>query len=128
MKAPTHLKHKPIVSVDDYEDIDGKYAGNTDAKALSLGWAQYDADELSLKTWRMGDRGWSRMSEELPIHRNLDLTILFLKTLIGDERTKLHFNHDHGNEQDILDYYEANKEYLEPRLKEIKELLNKMEL
>lgn len=63
------------------------------------------------------------MSEELPIHRNLDLTIVFLKTLIGDERKKLHFNHNHGNEQNILDYYEANKEYLEPRLKELKRLL-----
>jgi hypothetical protein len=36
-----------------------------------------------MKVWRKpGDR-WSRQSEEIPIHRNLDLTILLLSVLTG---------------------------------------------
>ena len=129
--APTR-KHKPIVSVSDYEKIDGIYANNTDAKALSLGFAQYDHDEISLKVWRFVNGKWSRQSEELPIHRNLDLSILFIKTLIEgyNEQSflvkpeqKLTSHLENGSIQDIMDYYNANKAILEPRLKELKRLL-----
>lgn len=128
--APTR-KHKPIVSVSDYDKIDGIYANNTDAKALSLGVAQYDPDEISLKIWRWRGK-WSRMSEELPIHRNLDLSILFIKTLIEgyNEQSflvkpeqKLTSHLGNGSIQDIMAYYNANKNILEPRLKELKRLL-----
>ena len=131
MKAPTR-KHKPIVSVSDYDKIDGIYANNTDAKALSLGVAQYDSDEISLKIWRMRNDKWSRMSEEMPIHRNLDLSILFIKTLIEgynqqsflvSPEQKLTAHPNNGSIQNILDYYDANKTILEPRLKELKRLL-----
>ena len=131
MEAPTR-KHKPIISVDDYDKIDGIYANNTDAMALSLGVAQYDSDEISLKVWRHVNGSWSRMSEELPLHRNLDLSILFVKTLIEgynqqsflvtpDQKLTLHPNN--GSIQDIMDYYETNKAILEPRMKELKRLL-----
>lgn len=133
MKAPTKT-HKPIVSVDDYDKIDGQYAGKTDAMALSLGKAQYDktGKELSLKVWRVADDGsLSRMSEELPLHRNLDLSILLVKTLLkgynnqsfllAEDKISLH--EDNGSINDIMGYYERNKKYLEPRLKELKKLL-----
>ncbi len=129
--APTRT-HKPIVSVSDYEKIDGIYANNTDAKALSLGVAQYDPDEISLKVWRFVKGKWSRQSEELPIHRNLDLSILFIKTLIEgyNEQSflvkpdqKLTSHPENGSIQDIMNYYNANKAILEPRLKELKRLL-----
>ena len=45
-KSPKNLGHKPIVSVNDYDKVDGMYRNNTDARALSIGWAQYDADEI----------------------------------------------------------------------------------
>lgn len=138
MDAPTR-KHKPIVSVSDYDRIDGQYANDTDALALSLGFAQYNKPglppelrELSLKVWRMGNSGWSRMSEELPIHRNLDLSILFIKTLIEgyNEQSflvkpeqKLTSHLENGTIKDIMDYYNTNKSILEPRLKELKRLL-----
>ncbi len=133
MKAPTR-KHKPIVSVDDYNKIDGKYAGlNTDAQALSLGKAQYDNKEISAKVWRKVHGRWSRESEELPLHRNLDLSILFIKTLIKgynrqsisntNEDKTLTIHEANGEIQDIMTYYEANKHILEPRLKELKKLL-----
>ena len=47
MDAPTHLSHTPIVSWNDYDKTDGKFAGNTDAMALSIGFAQY-ADEETI--------------------------------------------------------------------------------
>ena len=130
--APTR-KHKPIVSVDGYNQIDGHYAGqNTDARALSLGKAQYDNNEISAKVWRKVRGRWSRESEELPIHRNLDLSILFVKTLLKGynkqsftktDNERLTFHHNNGDIKDIMDYYDANKAILEPRMKELKRLL-----
>lgn len=136
MESPKHLKHKPIVSVNDYNLIDGFYKGaDTDAKALSIGLAQYDHDDIAMKVWRHTGEKWSRQSEELPIHRNLDLTILLLHVLFDEMPNPDSFlvkqksqvtEDEEGGIQAIRDFYEANKAYLEPRLKEMKELLGKM--
>ena len=68
MDAPKNLSHTPIISVGDYDKIDGKYANATDAMALSIGLAQYDRSDISLKVWRYtNDEKWSRQSEELPV-------------------------------------------------------------
>lgn len=131
-KAPEDCKHKPIVSVADYDQMDGPYAGQTDVCALSLGWAQYNNEDISMKVWRHTGKRWSRQSEELPIHRNLDLTILFLDILFGNPINPDSFlikgKHQVTEDQDggintIRQYYEDNKDILEPRLKEIKHLL-----
>jgi hypothetical protein len=87
MKIPTTLKHKPVVISENYENIDGRNAYNTDAKGLSLGLAQWNDRgkvDISAKVWRYTGEKWSRQSEELPLHRVLDLAILVC-------RTKLHF-------------------------------------
>ncbi|MFA5528878.1 MAG: DUF6530 family protein [Peptostreptococcales bacterium] len=87
MKIPTSLKHKPVIVSDNYENIDGRYAYNSDAKGLSLGLAQWNDRgkvEISAKVWRHTGEKWSRQSEELPLHRILDLAILIC-------RSKLHF-------------------------------------
>jgi hypothetical protein len=87
MKIPTSLKHKPVIVTENYENIDGRYAYNSDAKGLSLGLAQWNDRgkvDISAKVWRYTGEKWSRQSEELPLHRVLDLAIL-----IG--RTQLHF-------------------------------------
>ncbi|MGI5823643.1 MAG: DUF6530 family protein [Dethiobacteria bacterium] len=79
MKIPTTLKHKPVIVSKDYENVDGRYVNNTDAKGLSLGLAQWnDQGEvgISAKVWRHTGEKWSRRSEELPLHRVLDLAIL----------------------------------------------------
>lgn len=79
MKIPTHLKHKPILEVPNYDDIDGPYAGDSDAKGLSIGIAQWNTagwTELSAKVWRNPGDKWSRQSEELPLHRVIDLASL----------------------------------------------------
>jgi hypothetical protein len=84
MAIPTHLKHKPVITVEDYEKVDGRYANNSDAKGLSLGLAQWNDRgkvEISAKVWRHTGGKWSRQSEELPLHRVLDLGILICQGL-----------------------------------------------
>jgi hypothetical protein len=79
MNIPTELKHKPVIVCENYENIDGRYAYKTDAKGLSLGLAQWNDRgkvEISAKVWRHTGEKWSRQSEELPLHRVLDLAIL----------------------------------------------------
>jgi hypothetical protein len=83
LKIPVTLKHKPVVVVDNYEQVDGRYAYDSDAKGLSLGLAQWNDRgklEISAKVWRFTGEKWSRQSEELPLHRALDLAILICKT------------------------------------------------
>ncbi|WP_369821459.1 DUF6530 family protein [Listeria sp. ILCC804] len=85
---PVNLKHKPVFVVPNYEDVDGKLAYHSDAKGLSLGLAQWNDRgkvDISAKIWRHTGGKWSRQSEEMPLHRVLDLAILIA-------RTKVHFN------------------------------------
>lgn len=87
MKIPTNLKHKPVIVSEDYENIDGRNAYNSDAKGLSLGLAQWNDRgkvDISAKVWRHTGGKWSRQSEELPLYRVLDLAILIC-------RSQLHF-------------------------------------
>ncbi len=79
MRIPNHLKHKPVFVVENYDSIDGAYAGDSDAEGLSLGLAQWNERgnvEISAKVWRHTGEKWSRQSEELPLHRVLDLALL----------------------------------------------------
>ena len=132
MDAPTNLKHKPLVSIDDYDSNDGIYASNTDAMALSIGYAQYsnDKDTLTGKVWRRGHDKWSRMSEELPIHRIFDLTILFLSVLTKEDKIRCDLGkykvHDDG-EQVIRNLSSRGKlsEVLNDRIDMLKELIEK---
>jgi len=87
MKIPTTLKHKPVIVSENYENIDGRYAYHSDAKGLSIGLAQWNDRgkvDVSAKVWRYTGEKWSRQSEELPLHRVIDLAILLC-------RTKQHF-------------------------------------
>lgn len=79
MKIPENLKHKPVIKVEDYDTVDGRYALHTDAKGLSLGLAQWNDRgkvDISGKVWRHTGEKWSRQSEELSLSRILDLAIL----------------------------------------------------
>lgn len=87
MKIPTALKHKPVIVCENYENVDGRSAFNSEAKGLSLGLAQWNDRgkvDISAKVWRYTGEKWSRQSEEMPLHRVLDLAILLC-------RAKLHF-------------------------------------
>jgi len=79
MKIPTSLKHKPVIVSENYENVDGRTAYHSDTKGLSLGLAQWNDRgkvDISAKVWRYTGEKWSRQSEELPLHRVLDLAIL----------------------------------------------------
>lgn len=101
MKIPAELKHKPVIVSEEYDKIDGRKAGNTDAMGLSLGLAQWNDRgnvDISAKIWRHTGDKWSRQSEELPFHRVLDLAILICKSkLFFQERY-------HKNEKDYPNY------------------------
>ena len=85
MKIPTELKHKPVIISEEYNKIDGRYGNNSDAKGLSLGLAQWNDRgnlEISAKIWRHTGDKWSRQSEEMPLHRVLNLAILICKARV----------------------------------------------
>ncbi|WP_027400202.1 DUF6530 family protein [Anaerovorax odorimutans] len=78
MKIPTNLKHKPVIIAENYGEIDGRYVGKSDVQGLSLGLAQWNdrgKQDISAKIWRYTGEKWSRQSEEMPLHRVLDLAI-----------------------------------------------------
>lgn len=130
MDAPQNLRHKPIIAVNNYDKIDALYANDTDVRALSIGQAQYDNDEISLKIWRHTGKKWSRQSEEMPIHRNIDLNILLLGALMADVSSNYAMTslREEISQKDkvveLQDYYEINKKFLRPRLEELKNVLN----
>jgi len=97
-KIPTLLKHKPVIISPDYGEVDGRYAGRTDVQGLSIGLAQWNDRgkvDASSKVWRHTGDKWSRQSEELPIHRVLDLAIFTVRAL-GYMREAYHlYNKDH---------------------------------
>lgn len=83
MQIPTQLKHKPVIVCENYENVDGRYAYQSDAKGLSLGLAQWNDRgrvDSSAKVWRYTGEKWSRQSEELPLWRVLDLAILVARS------------------------------------------------
>ena len=83
MKIPTGLKHKPVIVAENYANIDGRSAYESDAQGVSLGLAQWNDRgrvDISAKVWRYTGEKWSRQSEELPLHRVLDLAIMICKT------------------------------------------------
>ncbi|AZN40779.1 DUF6530 family protein [Paenibacillus albus] len=105
MKIPTTLKHKPVVVIDNYEQVDGRLAGKTDAKGLSLGLAQWNDRgkvDISAKVWRYTGEKWSRQSEELPLHRVLDLSILICRS-IAHFREAYRYENFYDEENPVID-------------------------
>jgi hypothetical protein len=105
MKIPTALKHKPVIVCENYEQIDGRYANKSDAKGLSLGLAQWNDRgkvEISAKVWRHTGEKWSRQSEELPLHRVLDLSILVCRAM-SHFREAYKYEHLYDKEKPVID-------------------------
>jgi hypothetical protein len=132
MKTPIHLRHKPIVTVDDYHLKDGKFPGNhTDAKALSVGLAQWENSnkDISAKVFRNKNNKWLRSSEELPLHRVLDLSILTISSLIKDPNnlqstTDLMEDVLKSNDLNLIqDYFKANQAVLINRIDELQKVI-----
>ena len=130
MEIPTHLQHNPIVGVKNYEKLDAMNADNSDAKALSIGIAQYDQDEISAKVWRHSGLKWSRQSEELPLHRVFDLCSLTLAAIMREPESKcsltiLNEGIINPEKLDLIkSYYYANEKYLKPRIDHLEKLIS----
>ena len=128
MEIPKYLAHKPIIAVYNYDKIDGKYANQSDAKFITLGQSQWSNNEISAKVWRYTGEKWSRQSEELPLHRVLDLAILIISMYIEDnsEISKITMEKSVVNKSEISKIKEFlidNKKYLNPRINELKRIL-----
>jgi hypothetical protein len=82
MDIPVNLRHKPVIVSKNYAAVDGRSAYHSDAQGLSLGLAQWNDRgkvEISAKVWRHTGEKWSRQSEELPLHRVLDMALLICR-------------------------------------------------
>jgi hypothetical protein len=139
--APMHLKHRPIFMVP-YEAFDGPYQ-STDAKYLSVGLAQWrnanDPDAVSSKVWRHTDEKWSRLSEEIPLHRLVDLCSLTAQSVFGisEESTvtlppgsfegQMHAMAARQLEPFPLSFSEQ-RDRLKARLRTLRDVLNALEL
>ena len=132
MKLPQNRSHKPIISVNDYDKIDAQYISDTDARALSIGQSTWDGKYISLKIWRHNGKQWKGNSEEMPIHRCLDLAILFLASIKKDKKLpypicSLQLTVDREDLFDeIRNFYEStdNRNHIDARLYELRNLLN----
>ena len=87
MEIPNHLSHNPIIKLENYSHIDGKYSDDTDAKGLSIGiatWNESGSTDISAKVWRYDSHNirWKRNSEELPLHRVIDLANLICEAIL----------------------------------------------
>lgn len=105
MKIPTTLKHKPVIVVENYANVDGRYAYGSDTKGLSLGLAQWNDRgkvDISAKVWRHTGEKWSRQSEELPLHRVLDLAILVCRAK-QHFRDAYRFEHFYDPQKPVID-------------------------
>lgn len=129
MKIPKHLTHKPIIVVEDYND--DYLEDYTDVKGLSLGFSTWDANDISVKIWRRPNNRWSRQSEELPIHRAIDLSILAISSaLIKDGNSTVSISSlsekivDKDNFDDVFEYFKTHKESITDRIKELNKLIN----
>jgi hypothetical protein len=136
---PLWLKHRPLFMMP-YEPFDGPYAGDTDAKYLSVGIAQWNeggGQELSAKVWRFTNNKWSRQSEELPLHRVIDLCIFIVKTLINrslriesgvytKQMEEIRLNQLEGQfpEEELAEA----RPFLKKRLRVLRDLLNNSDL
>ncbi len=128
MNIPTHLKHKPIIA-EEYNDEDAKF--------LSIGVAQWDNKDFSAKVMRKSysSGNWSPQSEELALHRVIDLASLIVATLIRQKNNTpndvsiTYFKEEIVEETLLpllLNYLNNNKIVLDLKLNELKILINQI--
>lgn len=147
MSVPTHLNHKPILGISEYDRIDGPYKNDTDTRAISIGLAQWSADwkleesDISVKIWRSNGDRWSRMSEEMPIHRALDLATLVCVAKKYAEKKELPLTGDgfpvsritsnpafHKHVDILANYFDKHEDDIKNSLLNLKKALNELDL
>ena len=95
---PQNLAHKPIYAIP-YQDFDGLWGKeHTDIRYISVGLAQYNIEEVSIKTMRYvqdkkrGIAKWTRQAEELPPHRAIDMVTVAAKVFLDSENNHVNFS------------------------------------
>ena len=84
---------QPVLSIP-YEKIDW-WGEDTDAKFIEFCISSFDPEHFSLRVHRRrDDGGYSRMSEQLPLHRPIDLIIILVKSLgaLKEAQYNIHFS------------------------------------
>lgn len=120
LDIPTWLAHKPIIAVN-YEQRDIQ-AGAGDAKFLSIGRSTWDNDTIGAKIWRISADKWSRQSEDIPLWRLLDLSILLVATLKGRQSQLGETLINKADEKFLKDMIKDNGNLYLPRLEELARL------
>ena len=130
--APMHLRHRPVISTVGHEAGDDPWhnGAETDVQALSIGHAQWDdPDAFAVKVWRWVGQ-WSPQSEEVPVHRALDLALLVVSALIEERTHRLPGNHlqlrvvQPGELEELRAFLREHRGVLEERLVEMQALLD----
>ncbi|WP_345951292.1 DUF6530 family protein [Mucilaginibacter sp. PAMB04274] len=130
--APMHLTHKPVIATVDARTLDDpEHDGSwTDVRSLSIGKAQWDdPDVFSVKIWRSVDGRWTRQSEEVPLHRALDLAILVIDALIEERSGTFMGHHLHpvivapNSLEELHEFIRDNRGILTERIIEINSLI-----
>jgi hypothetical protein len=85
---PDNLRHKPVYALP-YEKFDGIYIGDTDTRYITVGISQWSPYEVSVKTMRYVKGKWTRPSEELPLHRAIDVTLFLAKVIFDQQNGKV---------------------------------------
>lgn len=106
---PQNLSHKPMFAVP-YQDFDGFWQKkDTDIRYISVGLAQYNLEEVSIKTMRYvqdkkrGIAKWTRQAEELPPHRAIDMVTVAAKVFLDSENDHVNFPKETFIRQDTSD-------------------------
>ena len=129
MKIPTTLKHKPVIVSENYENVDGRNAYDSEAKGLSLGLAQWNDRgkvDISAKVWRYTGEKWSRQSEEL---YDLENPVIDRVGLQGDAMTVAICTDNEKINEDIKLFSQAlsdDDELIGERLRTLARVLKEM--
>ncbi len=129
LDVPKNLSHKPIVACDYTKTSPGE-----DAKFLSVGHAQYNGKEASVKILRHTGERWSRQSEEVPIQRLGHMMQLLLWAIRksqedGSAPTNLGETVLFPDEMDFLRReFHANRDGLVKSIREIRALIDTIDL
>lgn len=83
-ELPQHLGHKPVYAMP-YQFFDGLSNGRSDGRYLSVGLAQWNQDDVSIKIMRHTGNRWTRQAEELPLNRAIDMTSFLAHVLANSE-------------------------------------------
>jgi len=125
--APLGGSHSPVITTTEFRTIDDQenFGRWTDARALSLGRAQWDRDEFSVKAWRTVNGHWSRQSEEVPLHRALDMALMVISGMIEQKTNVLPGHHlelevmQPQELNDLRDFIKDRSGLLEERVREL---------